>query len=198
MNIVLATNNQHKADELYAILKGENIPLELLLISSVLPDGLEVDETGHTLEENAYLKAIAIHTATGLPCIADDTGLEVSALGGQPGVFSARYAGANATYDDNVNLLLKNLDGIEERSATFRTVVCYVDGLRTFFAEGICTGRIIKERKGSGGFGYDPVFMPDGYSETFAELSSEVKNAISHRGNAIKNFTQRWKSYYID
>lgn len=198
MNIVLATNNQHKAEELLAILKAEHIPLELLLISSVLPDGLDVEETGHTLEENAYLKAIAIHNATGLPCIADDTGLEVSALNGQPGVYSARYAGANATYSDNVNLLLKNLDGVEYRTATFRTVVCYVDELRTFFAEGVCKGQIIKEQKGNGGFGYDPIFMPDDYSETFAELSSEVKNKISHRGNAIKKFTESWKSYYID
>ena len=165
------------------------------LKSSLDFDFLEdVDEDAKTLEGNAYKKAIYTFQKTGLSSLADDTGLEVDSLDGRPGVYAARYAGENATYKDNVNKLLKELDGVANRNAKFRTSICFVSDEGTFFFEGICEGTITLMQSGTGGFGYDPVFKPNGYSRTFAELNAEEKNTISHRGLATKKFVTFLKS----
>lgn len=190
MNILLATNNAHKAEEIRAVLS------DFAGIHVIMPRDLptpipEPEEDGRTLEENAYIKAREIHDATGLPVVADDTGLEVAALHGAPGVFSARYAGPDATYQDNCHALLNALaDETADRSARFRTVLCYVDGERTLFAEGSVAGTIIANERGEEGFGYDPIFQPEGFDRTFAEMSREEKNGISHRGNALRAFRE--------
>lgn len=188
MRVVLATNNPDKAAEIQAIL-GPSIEL--------VPrpaDVDEVDETGDTLEENARLKAVALVEATGLPAIADDTGLEVDALDGAPGVFSSRYSGEGATYESNCIKLLRELDGVapELRTARFRTVALLrrPDGSEVI-AEGVVEGVITSERRGDDGFGYDPVFVPndDPSGRTFAEMGDE-KHTISHRGRAFRHLEQ--------
>lgn len=180
---VLATANRDKAAEIGALLGGA---MTLLPRPDNVP---EVDETGDTLVENARIKAVALASATGLPAIADDTGLEVEALGGAPGVYSSRYAGEGATYDDNVNKLLSDLAPFSEpRRARFRTVAIAVwpDG-REVVAEGRVDGTIATERRGANGFGYDPVFVPDGRGgRTYAEMALEEKNSASHRGLAFR------------
>ncbi len=190
MKLLLASNNTHKIEELGAILRQLDPKLEILCLSDIDDMSLDVEESGSTLEENAYLKARAFYERSGLPCIADDTGLEVDALNGAPGVHTARFAGENARYEDNVALLLEKLHGIapEKRQASFRTVICYVDDQRTLFAEGSCKGSISEAARGDRGFGYDPVFVPKGHEMSFAELSSETKNAISHRALALQEF----------
>ncbi len=184
-SVFLASGNKHKIEELRQVLAPLGIDLKSVLDFS---DAEEVDEDQPDLEGNAMKKASFWHRKTGLPSLADDTGLEVDALGGAPGVYSARYAGEKATYDDNVNKLLSELEGKKDRSAQFRTVVAYVTEDEEQIFEGICRGEIIQEKKGDKGFGYDPVFMPDGYEKTFAELSSTEKNKISHRGIAVRKF----------
>lgn len=185
MNILLATNNPHKSAELAAIL-GELEGIRVLTLAEVGGDIPEPVEDGATLEANAYIKAYEIHAATGLPTIADDTGLEVAALKGAPGVLSARYAGENATYADNCGKLLGALEGVGDRAASFRTVVCYIDGLRTLFAEGKVDGEIVSQPRGDSGFGYDPLFLPSGGEKTFAEMSASEKNRSSHRARALE------------
>ena len=197
MDILIATNNAHKAEELAAILgqiDGVNI-VTLRDIPERLPEPVE---DGATLEENAYIKAREIHIATGLPVVADDTGLEVAALGGAPGVLSARYAGEDATYADNCRKLLESLEGAGDRSARFRTVICYVDAQRTLFAEGSVDGTILPEMRGEGGFGYDPLFVPAGQKRTFAEISPEEKNRISHRARALAGLGDVLSPYLAD
>ncbi len=193
MKLLIGTNNKHKLREIRQIF-DEVMPgrYELLSIGDVLDAEVIIDETGATLEENAYLKARALHGLTALPCIADDTGLEIDALGGQPGVRSARFAGEDCNDAANRRKaleLLKDCPG-EKRTARFRTVICFIDGDRTEYIEGKCEGRIIHEERGTAGFGYDPVFMPDGFDRTFAEMGEEEKNAVSHRGNAIRNLVE--------
>lgn len=181
MRLVIASANADKVAEIAAVLRG----VELLPRPASVA---EVDETGETLEDNARLKAAAILAATGEAAVADDTGLEVRALGGEPGVYSARYAGPGATYADNVDALLRALEGVDDRSARFRTVaiVCFPGG-RELMAEGIVDGHIAPEARGTGGFGYDPVFVPDGgEGRTFAEMSPAEKNLVSHRGRAFR------------
>jgi XTP/dITP diphosphohydrolase len=178
---VLATANPDKAAEMQQILGPA---VELL----PRPDWVgEVEETGDTLEENALLKARALADATGRPAIADDTGLEVDALDGAPGVYSSRFAGEHATYADNVAKLLASLDGVTDRAARFRTVavVVWPDG-RELVAEGDVKGSIALSARGSHGFGYDPVFVPDGDGRTFAEMSAAEKHSMSHRGRAFR------------
>lgn len=188
MRVVLATNNPDKAAEIQAIL-GPSI--ELVPRPAHVD---EVDETGDTLEENARLKAVALVEATGLPAIADDTGLEVDALDGAPGVFSSRYSGEGATYESNCTKLLRELDGVapELRTARFRTVALLrrPDGSEVV-AEGVVEGVIAAERRGNDGFGYDPVFVPndDPSGRTFAEMGDE-KHAISHRGRAFRRLEE--------
>lgn len=191
MRLVLATANPDKAAEIAAILGPS---WELVPRPSDVPD---VDETGETLEENARLKAEALCAATGLPALADDTGLEVDALLGAPGVYSARYAGPDATYADNVWKLVHELRGAGERSARFRTVVMVVfpDG-REVVGEGVVEGVIVDPPRGEGGFGYDPVFVPveDAAGRTFAEMSADEKHAISHRGRAVRALADQLQS----
>ena len=188
---VLATANADKAAEIRQILGDALGEIELL----PRPEGVaEVEENADTLEENARLKALALVAATGEAAVADDTGLEVDALGGAPGVLSARYAGESATYADNVAKLLTELTGVEaeRRTARFRTVavVCFPDGSEVV-ASGAVEGRIGTEARGSDGFGYDPVFLPEGGGgRTFAEMSPPDKNAISHRGRAFRALAQ--------
>lgn len=183
--LVLASRNKHKIEELRATLKDIGIELKSALD---FPGLQEVEEDKTTLEGNALKKARYVYEATGFSSLSDDTGLEVDALDGRPGVYSARYAGEDATYRDNLEKLLEELAGVapRDRKAQFRTVVALVsdEGVRTF--EGICRGVILNEPRGDKGFGYDPVFQPEGYDQTFAELNPGVKNEISHRGIAIK------------
>lgn len=189
MKILLATNNRHKVEEISAILADVG-DLELVTLAEVADDIPEPIEDGTTLEENAWIKAKEIHDATGLPVVADDTGLEVTALDGAPGVHSARYAGDDASYADNCRKLLDALDGAKDRTARFRTVVCYVDELRVLFAEGEIRGAITSGESGENGFGYDPIFAPEGDSKTFAEMSDDEKNRVSHRGRAVRAFAE--------
>jgi len=182
VKLVLATANPDKAREIVAI---AGATVDLVARPSGVP---EVEETGATLLENARLKADALCRATGLPALADDTGLEVDALDGAPGVLSSRYAGEDATYADNVVKLLRALEGAETRTARFRTValVRFPDG-RELVGEGTVDGTIADAPRGVGGFGYDPVFVPDeGDGRTFAEMTSDEKHAISHRGRAVR------------
>lgn len=183
---MLATANPDKAGEIAALLPG----FELLPRP---PGVLEVEETGADLEDNARLKARALVRATGEAAVADDTGLEVAALGGAPGVRSARYAGEGATYADNVAKLLAALQGVADRRARFRTVAlaCFPDG-RQVAAEGAVDGEITTEARGGAGFGYDPVFVPvEGDGRTFAEMTAEEKATVSHRGRAFRALVRR-------
>lgn len=187
MQIVLATHNRGKMEEMSAILG--HLPVELLTLD-VFPEIGDIPETGNTLKENAFIKAETVHRLTGLPALADDTGLEVDALNGAPGIYSARYAGADATFDDNCQKMLKELHGIpiEKRTARFRTVIAFVNGGEKEWVEGVAEGRIIEDKRGIGGFGYDPIFYYPPLRKTFAELDSVEKNSISHRGKALRNF----------
>ena len=180
MRLVLATGNPDKAQEITELLVG----FELV----ARPPIGEVDETGSTLRENASLKAAALVAATGQAAVADDTGLEVDALGGAPGVETARFAGPGATYAENVAKLLASLDGVADRRARFRTVALVrFPGGREAAAEGVVEGVIVGEARGSGGFGYDPVFVPlEGDGRTFAEMTAAEKHALSHRGRAFR------------
>lgn len=158
----------------------------------------DIEETGTTLLENSLIKARSVHQITGLPSLADDTGLEVDALDGAPGVYSARFAGENPTYEDNVNKLLSKLEGVsaEKRTARFRTIIAFVDGRRELFAEGIIEGLITVEPCGHEGFGYDPIFLPETESKTFAEMSQGRKNKISHRGRALAKMQKKLNNYF--
>lgn len=179
--ICFATNNAHKIEEVQAIL-GENFTL-LTLKQIGCED--ELPETGNTLEANSLQKAQYLFDHYQIDCFADDSGLEVTALNGEPGVFSARYAGEQRSHADNIALLLKNLSGVKDRSAQFRTVITLIlDGKVTQF-EGAVKGEIIEELRGDEGFGYDPIFIPEGYNQTFAEMSLEEKGKISHRAKAV-------------
>ena len=184
MKIVLATHNHDKEIELQYSLRGLGVEICLL---SEYPDIGDIEETGTTLLENSLLKAHTVHDRTGLPAIADDTGLEVDALDGAPGVYSARFSGADATYEDNVNKLLSVMEDVSDdmRSARFRTVISFVDGNQELWTEGHIDGKIIDIPRGNAGFGYDPVFYIPQLEKTFAELSTEEKNTISHRGLAL-------------
>ncbi len=187
--IILASRNEDKIKELRAALGPLNLELQSALN---FPSLKEVEEDRNTLEGNALKKARYVYQETGLPALADDTGLEVDALDGRPGVYSARYASETATYQDNLEKLLDELAGVDlkDRGAQFRTALVLVTKKETHTFEGICRGTIIKQPKGGGGFGYDPVFQPDGYEETFAEVDAGIKNKISHRGRAIEKFVE--------
>ena len=179
--LVFATNNPHKIEEIKHIL-GDTF---LILSLRDLNFEEDIPETGATLRENASQKSHFIFERFGMDCFADDTGLEVDALGGDPGVYSARYAGEKATYDENVEKLLRQLKGEKIRSARFKTVISLLLDGKEYFFEGKVEGVITRERSGTDGFGYDPVFLPDGFTETFAEMSGGLKNKISHRGRAV-------------
>ena len=180
--LVFATNNAHKLGEVSAIL-GDQI--ELLNLKDINCND-DIPETADTLEGNALLKARYIYDKFGVDCFADDTGLEVEALNGAPGVYSARYAGGDGHDSEaNMNKLLENLQGETNRNARFRTVVALILEGKEYLFEGIVNGKIIEAKRGTTGFGYDPIFVPEEYTETFAELGEEVKNQISHRSRAV-------------
>ena len=186
MKLVLATNNPHKIEEMTAILEGLDVEI---VTRDAYPDFPDVEETGATLEENAILKAEAIYEFTGLPSMADDSGLEVDALDGIPGVNSARYAGPGCTFADNNAKLLEALDGVpdEKRTARFRCVIaiCFGKGV-TKLAEGRIDGQITTDVRGRQGFGYDPIFLIPHLGLTFAEMPPDQKNSMSHRGRAVR------------
>ncbi len=184
--LVFATNNAHKLEEVRAILAGK---YEVAGLKDIGFNG-DIPETGTTLDENASIKSHFVADRYWMNCFADDTGLEVEALDGAPGVYSARYSGKDATYEKNVDKLLKELSGKTNRAARFRTVISLLLDGQEYKFEGVVTGKIIEERRGKGGFGYDPVFVPDGYEQTFAEMEPDLKNKISHRGRAIRKFAE--------
>jgi len=187
LQIVLATHNRGKMKEMSSILA--HLPVKLLTLDD-FPQIGEIPETGETLKENAFIKAETVHQKTGLPALADDTGLEVDALDGAPGVHSSRYDGETATFEDNCRKMLQEMDGIpaEERTARFHTVIAFVSDSGNEWTEGMVEGRILEKKQGDGGFGYDPLFYYPPLKKTFAELNSEQKNNISHRGKALRNF----------
>ena len=182
MDLVFATNNKHKVREISDLLDGNFriIGLPDLNITEDIPEDAE------TLEENALFKARYVNGKTGMNVFADDTGLEVTALGGAPGVWSARYAGESKSFDDNIDKLLLEMQGMTDRSARFRTVIALILDGREYLFEGIVDGEILTERRGSGGFGYDPVFRATGSERTFAEIPLQEKNSISHRARAMR------------
>ncbi|MEQ9309631.1 MAG: RdgB/HAM1 family non-canonical purine NTP pyrophosphatase [Balneolaceae bacterium] len=184
--LVLASRNKNKIEEMKTLVSDLGIEVLSALDFTALE---EVEEDLPTLEGNALKKARYVHEQTGLPALSDDTGLEVRALNGAPGVYSARYAGEQATYQDNVLKLLDELGNTKNRSAQFRTIVAFITDEKEFTFEGICEGEITTQQSGDKGFGYDPVFQPKGYDKTFAELDAEIKNKISHRGRAIQKFS---------
>ena len=179
--IVFATNNQHKLDEVKKITEGLT---EIVSLSEINCFD-DIPETADTLEGNALQKAHYVKEKFGFDCFADDTGLEVEALDNAPGVYSARYAGPDHNSESNMKLLLKNMEGITNRKARFRTVIALLMDGKEYLFDGIVEGVIIDEKRGNSGFGYDPVFVPNGYNETFAQLGSDIKNNISHRAKAV-------------
>lgn len=196
--IVLATRNPHKLQELSAVLAHVGYSLKSAFDFATLD---EVVEDQPTLEGNALKKARYTFEMTGLPSLSDDTGLEVDDLGGLPGVYSARFAGEKATYAENVEKLLFDLDRAErrqfqtlERKARFRTVIAFVTAQGEWLFEGVCEGQILRTPRGESGFGYDPVFLPEGYQQSFAQMDTALKNQISHRGRAVVAFVAALKS----
>ena len=181
--LVFATNNAHKLEEIRAIL-GDQV--EVLSLKDIHCEA-DIPETADTLEGNAALKAEYVYRNYGLDCFADDTGLEVEALNGAPGIYSARYAGGEG-HDSEANMkkLLHGMEGQDNRRAQFRTAICLIEGGKEHLFEGVVRGEIIRYRRGTSGFGYDPVFVPEGYTETFAEMGNEEKNKISHRARAVQ------------
>lgn len=190
MELVFASANENKVLEVEHKLGGD-IQLKSLRAIGCNED---IPETGLTLEENARMKARYVWDHYKVDCFADDTGLEVDALDGAPGVYSARYAGPQRSSDDNMELLLANLNGMANRSAQFKTVICLIRGGEEFLFEGVVRGEIIEQRQGSDGFGYDPIFRPEGATETFAEMTMDTKNTISHRARAIAKLSQFLKN----
>jgi XTP/dITP diphosphohydrolase len=193
MKIVFATANRHKLDEVAAIL-GAGFELVTPAELGITED---IPETSDTLAGNALQKARYIYDHTGVDCFADDTGLEVTALGGAPGVHSARYAGEAHDFAANNTLLLRNLAGATDRSARFRTVIALILGGEEYLFEGSVEGQIIEEYRGGEGFGYDPLFVPEGSELTFAEMPAEQKNALSHRARAVEKLAKFLKSNNI-
>lgn len=180
--LVFATNNRHKLEEIRAILKG------IVEISGLGDIGFneEIPEDQNTLEGNATQKALFIYDRFRIDCFADDTGLEIEALNGEPGVYSARYAGVNCSFDDNMNLVLKKMQGMSNRKARFRTVIALAERGEIRLFEGSINGTITTQKRGHMGFGYDPIFMPEGDHRTFAEMMTGEKNRVSHRALAVQ------------
>ena len=191
MKIVFATNNSNKVKEVQALLP------ETIEIISLQDIGCteDIPETSPTIEGNALQKAKYIADNYGYNCFADDTGLEVTALNGEPGVLSARYAGETKNADANMHKLLENLDNIENREAQFKTVISLYLAGKYYTFTGICQGKITRQKKGDKGFGYDPIFLPEGYTETFAEMPLSLKNKIGHRGKAVQQLIDFLKGY---
>jgi len=182
MKLIFATNNSHKADEIRSII-GRKIDILTLKDAGI---DVDIPEPHDTLKANATAKSRAIYKLTGTNCFSEDTGLEVKALNGEPGVKSARYAGEERSFDKNIEKLLQKLKDKEDRSAQFRMVISLIIDDKEYLFEGKAAGRIIREKRGTGGFGYDPVFIPEGAVKTFAEMSLEEKNRYSHRRKAVE------------
>lgn len=191
MKLVFATNNQHKLDEVRKITAGYT---EIVSLSDINCHD-DIPETAETLEGNALQKARYIKERFGYDCFADDTGLEVEALDNAPGVYSARYAGPGHDSEANMNKLLREMEGKENRKARFRTVIALILDGKEYLFEGVVNGTIIRDKRGGSGFGYDPVFVPDTCSQTFAEMGNELKNQISHRAEAVKKLTAFLSNY---
>ena len=189
--LVFATNNPHKTREVEQILGGR------FAVKTLKEIGCDVDipETADTLEGNALIKARYVKEHYGFDCFSEDTGLEVTALGGAPGVHTARYAGEQRSADDNNALLLQSLADKADRSAQFRTIIAIIMDGKEVLLEGVCKGHIAPQKQGDGGFGYDPVFVPEGHEETFATLGEDVKNKISHRGRAMEKLVAYLESH---
>lgn len=186
MKLVFATNNKNKLREVQSLLKNN---ITLLSLSDIgCPD--ELPETGSTLEANARQKAEYVHKKFQVNCFADDTGLEIEALDGRPGVYSARYAGKEQDANKNIEKVLSEMHNIDLRTAVFRTVICLIINYKYHSFEGIVKGSILREKLGNSGFGYDPIFVPEGHAKTFAEMSLEEKNKISHRAIAVKRLSE--------
>jgi XTP/dITP diphosphohydrolase len=179
--LLFATNNTHKLREIREIAGND---CEIVSLKDVSFEG-EIPEPHETIEENAVQKARYIYNKAHIDCFADDTGLEIDALDGRPGVYSARYAGEGCSFDDNIRKVLKELEGVGNRKARFRCVICLISGGKEYLFEGRIEGTISEIPHGKGGFGYDPVFFPDGYNQSFAEMPAYLKNGISHRGRAV-------------
>ena len=193
MRLVFATNNQHKIKEVAHLLPTD---LQLISLKDIECDD-DLPETGVKLEDNARQKARYVHDKFGVDCFADDTGLEIEALNGRPGVYSARYAGPACIAEDNVLKVLTELQGVQNRKARFRTVIALYLSDKEYIFEGSIEGRITEAPVGSHGFGYDPVFVPEGEQRTFAEMSLEDKNRFSHRSNAIRKLSDFLKQHSI-
>lgn len=193
--IVIASSNKHKVSEISINIQPF---FDTILSLSDFPKIGEIIEDGTTIEENSFIKSRASFKYTGLASVADDTILEVDQLNGEPGLYTARYAGEQATYNQNMDKLIKELHGVEMsmRTARFRTVISYVDGVNDFHVEGILEGKILENKTGTNGFGYDPIFYVDKYNKSLAQISSSLKNDISHRGLAIKKFVSKIKELY--
>ena len=193
--IVIASSNKHKVSEISINIQPF---FDTILSFSDFPKIGEIIEDGTTIEENSFIKSRASFKYTGLASVADDTILEVDHLNGEPGLYTARYAGEQATYNQNMNKLIKELHGVEMkmRTARFRTVISYVDGVNDFHVEGILEGKILKNKIGKNGFGYDPIFYVDKYDKSLAQINSSLKNDISHRGLAIKKFVSKIKELH--
>lgn len=191
MNVVVATSNPHKVTELDRLFRKTGFDFDLIPFNQT-EGTFPIDETGSSFEENALIKAKIVHDATGLPAIADDSGLEVEILQGLPGIFSSRYAAHNATDVENRHKLIYQLNSIGAASsaAAFRCALCYTDGIRTIITEGYTRGTIANNERGHGGFGYDALFIPDGSQQSFAEMSAEEKDSYSHRGMAVSQLAQ--------
>jgi XTP/dITP diphosphohydrolase len=181
--LVFATHNRHKLEEVSQLLGNE---IEILGLAD-LGCLEEIPETADTLEGNALQKSDYVYNHYGVDCFSDDTGLEIEALQGAPGVYSARYAGADKDSGANMQKVLRLMEGVENRKARFRTVISLILGGKQYQLDGIVTGEILRERRGAAGFGYDPIFQPDGYDQSFAELGDKAKNQISHRAKAIES-----------
>lgn len=191
MNLVFATSNKNKVAEIQRLIPSS------IVLSTLQEIGCheEIPETRGTLEGNASQKAEFVRDNYGLNCFAEDTGLEIEALNGEPGVYSARYAGESKSSEDNMDLVLEKMKGIENRAARFRTVISLLIDGKEYLFEGIVNGTIREERSGTGGFGYDPIFQPNDHSVTFSEMSTEEKNKISHRGHAVRKLVDFLSSY---
>ena len=192
MKLVFATNNKHKLQEVRDILGNR---VEVLSLNDINCHD-DIPETAETLQGNALIKARHIYEKYGLDCFADDTGLEVEALGGEPGVYSARYAGEECCSEANMQKLLHNLTGKENRNAQFRTVLALIIKGEEKLFNGIVKGTITEKKMGDSGFGYDPIFIPEGFSDSFAQMSSEMKNSISHRYRATQQLSNYLKENY--
>lgn len=192
-SLIFATNNQHKVEEIRHVL-GSRFEIKTLTEAGI---NIEIAEPHNTLEENAIEKSSVIHKLTGANCFSEDTGLEVAALMGEPGVRSARYAGDEANFENNIKKLLLNMSGVNERTAQFRTVISLLLGEEQYLFEGICKGILTESAKGNNGFGYDPVFIPDGADKTFGEMSMTEKTIFSHRKKATEKLVDFLNSYHV-